>query len=268
MAKEPRRTDTLSIQKRLTVLIDADNTQPAIIDGLLAEIAKYGVASVKRIYGDWTRPDLKGWKKVLLEYDIQPVQQFRYTTGKNSTDSAMIIDAMELLYSNKFDGFCIVSSDSDFTRLASKIREAGVVVYGFGVSSTPKPFVSSCDRFIFTEILLGNGVKISSAKKGVKELKNDTKLVNLLRNTVDDSIDESGWAYLGIVGQNIVNKSSEFDPRNYGYKKLIELIKAIDIFDIDERVSDNAPGKSIYIRNKRKKGTNRGRLRQKSEKKQ
>jgi hypothetical protein len=268
MARELRRTDLLGTQKRLTMLIDADNTQPAIIEGLLAEIAKYGVASVKRIYGDWTRPDLRGWKKVLLEYDIQPVQQFCYTTGKNSTDSAMIIDAMELLYSNKFDGFCIVSSDSDFTRLASKIREAGLVVYGFGGINTPKPFVSSCDRFIYTEILLGNDIKVSSAKKGPNELKNDTRLLNLLKNTVEDSIDESGWAYLGIVGQNIANKSSEFDPRNYGYKKLIELIKAIDIFDIDERVSDNAPGKSIYIRNRRKKGTHRGRSRQKSAKKQ
>jgi hypothetical protein len=267
MAKESRRTELISVQKKLAVLIDADNTQPAIIDGLLAEIAKYGVASVKRIYGDWTRPDLKGWKKVLLEYDIQPVQQFRYTDGKNSTDSAMIIDAMELLYSNKFDGFCIVSSDSDFTRLASKIREAGPFVFGFGGSKTPKPFVSSCDRFIYTEILLGSDIRALSEKRGFKDLKSDEKLVNLLRNTVEDSIDESGWAYLGIVGQNIANKSSEFDPRNYGYKKLVELVKAIDIFDIDERVSENAPGKSIYIKNKHKKSTQGVRLRRKREKK-
>ena len=140
-------------QKKLAVLIDADNTPPAIIDALLAEIAKYGIASVRRIYGDWTTPNLRGWKDVLLEQAIQPIQQFRYTVGKNATDSALIIDAMDLLYTEKLDGFCIVSSDSDFTRLASRIREAGLIVYGFGEKKTPKAFVGACDKFVYTEIL-------------------------------------------------------------------------------------------------------------------
>ena len=184
--------------EKLAVLIDADNAQPSILDGLLSEIAKYGTANVKRIYGDWTLPRLKGWKEHLLQYSIQPIQQFGYTSGKNSTDSSLIIDAMDLLYSGKFDGFCIVSSDSDFTRLASRIREAGLIVYGFGERKTPKAFVSACDKFIFTEVLRSkdNGnEKIS--RKTTSELKQDTKLVNLLRNAVEASSDDSGWACLG-----------------------------------------------------------------------
>lgn len=244
-----------SIQKKLAILIDADNTPPSIIDGLIEEVAKYGVASVKRIYGDWTKPNLSGWKNLLLEHAIQPIQQFGYTIGKNATDSAMIIDAMDLLYTDKLDGFCIVSSDSDFTRLASRIREAGLTVYGFGENKTPKPFVEACDKFIYTEILRKTDEETvePSPKQPTNELKRNTKLVNLLRNAVEDSADDSGWAYLGNVGQNITNKSSEFDPRNYGYKKLGELINAIKLFDIDERSSENAPGKAIYIRDKRRK---------------
>ncbi len=240
-------------QKKLAVLIDADNAQPAIAPGLLGEIAKYGVASVKRIYGDWTSPGLKGWKEILLEHAIQPIQQFAYTMGKNATDSAMIIDAMDLLYTEKLDGFCIVSSDSDFTRLASRIREAGLTVYGFGEKKTPKPFVGACDKFIYTEILAKDDTAAVSSKKSARELKSDTRLVNLLRSSVEDSADDCGWSYLGNVGQNIVNKSPEFDPRNYGYKKLGELIKAIQLFDIDERTSDAAPGTSIYVKDRRKK---------------
>lgn len=240
-------------QKKLAVLIDADNTSPAIIEGLIAEIANYGVSSVKRAYGDWTSPNLLGWKEVLLEYAIQPIQQFSYTTGKNSTDSAMIIDAMDLLYTEKLDGFCIVSSDSDFTRLASRIREAGLIVYGFGEKKTPRPFVGACDKFIYTEILRENDYSFSSRARSTRDLKKDTKLVNLLRNAVEDSADENGWAHLGNVGQNIANKSPEFDPRNFGYKKLGELIKAIQLFDINERTSDNSLAKAIYIRDKRRK---------------
>lgn len=242
-------------QYKLAILIDADNTPPAIIDGLIEEVAKYGIASVKRIYGDWTRPNLSGWKELLLEHAIQPIQQFGYTVGKNATDSAMIIDAMDLLYTEKLDGFCIVSSDSDFTRLASRLREAGLMVYGFGEKKTPKPFVEACDKFIYTEILRKEDEETAdiSKKKSTNDLKRDTRLVNLFRNAVEDSADESGWAYLGNVGQNIANKSSEFDPRNYGYKKLAELIDAIKLFEIDERSTDNAPGKAIYIRDKRRK---------------
>jgi len=242
-----------NIQKKLAVLIDAENAQPSIIEGLLAEIAKYGIATLKRIYGDWTTPDLKGWKQILLEYAIQPYQQFRYTVGKNATDSAMIIDAMDLLYTEKLDGFCIVSSDSDFTRLASRIREAGLIVYGFGELKTPKAFVGACDKFTFTEILRKDEPTVSSQKKSTKELKGDTRLVNLLRNAVEDSADEDGWAYLANVGQNIANQAPEFDPRNYGYKKLGELIGAVQLFDKDERVSSSSQDKLIYIRDKRKK---------------
>ncbi|MFX1286073.1 MAG: NYN domain-containing protein [Promethearchaeota archaeon] len=238
--------------RKLAVLIDAENAQPSIIDDLLAEITKYGTATVKRIYGDWTTPDLKGWKEVLLEYAIQPIQQFGYTVGKNATDSAMIIDAMDLLYTETLDGFCIISSDSDFTRLASRIRESGLIVYGFGEKKTPKPFVGACDKFIFTEILRKDESGQPPSKKTTKQLKGDTKLVTLLRNAVESSTDESGWANLAVVGTNLMNQSPEFDPRNYGYKKLNELFKAIELFEIDERSVKGSPGKSIYVKDKRK----------------
>ena len=241
------------LQRKLAVLVDADNTPPAIVEGLLVEVAKYGVASVKRIYGDWTSPMLKGWKDLLLEHAIQPIQQFGYTVGKNSTDSAMIIDAMDLLYTEKLDGFCLVSSDSDFTRLASRLREAGLVVYGFGQKKTPKAFVGACDRFIYTEILRKDDTTADSGKRSTTQLKRDARLVGLLRNAVADSADESGWAYLGSVGQNIANVSSEFDPRNYGYDKLGELIRAVQLFDIDGRTSEHSPARLIYVRDKRKK---------------
>lgn len=241
------------VQKKLAVLIDADNTSVSITEGLIAEIANYGIASVKRIYGDWTSSNLSGWKEILLEYAIQPIQQFSYTIGKNSTDSAMIIDAMDLLYTENLDGFCLVSSDSDFTRLASRIRESGLTVYGFGEKKTPRAFVGACDKFIFTEILRENDHGFATSPKSTKELKADTRLVNLLRNAVEDSADENGWSHLGNVGQNISNKSPDFDPRNYGYKKLGELIKAIRLFEINERSFDHSPAKAIYVRDKRKK---------------
>jgi uncharacterized LabA/DUF88 family protein len=239
-------------QKKLAVLIDADNSQPAIIDALLAEIAKYGVASVRRIYGDWTTPNLRGWKNVLLEQAIQPIQQFRYTVGKNATDSALIIDAMDLLYSEKLDGFCIVSSDSDFTRLASRIREAGLVVYGFGEKKTPKPFVGACDKFVYTEILREDAPTATRGKKSTNDLIRDTMLVNLLRNAVESSASEDGWAYLGQIGQHIANTSPDFDPRNYGYKKLGDLVRATKLFDVDEQRSADSRGISVYVRDKRK----------------
>lgn len=242
-------------QKKLAVLIDADNAQPAILEGLISEITKYGTSSVKRIYGDWTNPKLKGWKDLLLEYAIQPIQQFAYTTGKNATDNAMVIDAMDLLYTEKLDGFCIVSSDSDFTRLASRIREAGLMVIGFGEQKTPKPFVAACDKFVYTEILR-KGDKIAPSTKmraGTAKLKSDTKLVNLLRSAVDNAAGESGWAYLGNVGHAISNQAPEFDPRNYGYVKLGDLIRAAGLFEVFERASENSPAKSVYVRDKRKK---------------
>jgi uncharacterized LabA/DUF88 family protein len=240
-------------QNRLAVLIDAENAQPSIVDALLSEVAKYGVASIKRIYGDWTTPALTGWKSILLEHSIQPVQQFRYTVGKNATDSAMIIDAMDLLYAKHFDGFCLVSSDSDFTRLASRIREEGLLVYGFGEKKTPKAFVSACDKFIFTEVLrFQEDAEPAVKKKTALELKRDTKLVILLRNALEAASDESGWAHLGTVGSNIAKQAPEFDPRNYGFVKLGELAVAINLFDVDKRVQSDGHSKSIYIRDKRK----------------
>ena len=219
----------------LAVLIDADNAQASIIEGLLSEVAKFGVASVKRIYGDWTTPNLGQWKTVLLNHSIQPIQQFRYTTGKNATDSAMIIDAMDLLYSGNFDGFCIVSSDSDFTRLASRIRESGKRVYGFGEKKTPQPFVAACDRFIYTEVF---SVVENAEKEPIQtppnRLKQDKKLINLFRTAIEAASNEEGWAHLGGVGSNIIKNAPDFDPRNYGYAKLGDLATAIDIFDIEK----------------------------------
>ena len=245
---------TNGLAQKLAVLIDADNAQPSIVEGLLAEIAKYGTANVKRIYGDWTRPHLKGWKEVLLLNSIQPIQQFGYTAGKNATDSAMIIDAMDLLYTNKFDGFCIVSSDSDFTKLASRIREFGLFVYGFGERKTPEAFVSACDKFIYTEVLLSKEEDGPSIKrKSANELKQDTKLVNLLRNAVEASSDDSGWANLAPVGSIIAKQAADFDPRNYGYKKLGELVAATKLFEIEERPVGDGQSKAIYLKHKLKK---------------
>src|SRR5699024_7087894 len=239
----------------LAVLIDADNAQPAIVEGLLAEIAKFGTANVKRIYGDWTSTKLRGWKEHLLQFSIQPIQQFGYTTGKNATDSAMIIDAMDLLYTEDFDGFCIVSSDSDFTKLAARIREAGLTVYGFGEQKTPAPFVAACDKFIYTEVLRSEEEpdrQRSFKRNSTNQLKQNTKLVSLVRKAVDASPDESGWAQLGQVGSYIAKQSPEFDPRNYGYRKLGELVEAIKLFDIEERSSGSGHAAAIYVRDSRK----------------
>jgi uncharacterized LabA/DUF88 family protein len=241
-------------EKKLAVLIDADNAQPSIVDGLLIEIANYGTASVKRIYGDWTAPGLKGWKEVLLQHSIQPIQQFAYTKGKNATDSAMIIDAMDLLYTNNFSGFCLVSSDSDFTKLASRIRESGLLVYGFGEQKTPSSFVSACDKFIYTEILRAKTEESKAiVKKSTASLKQDTKLASLLRNAVEASSDESGWAHLGAVGNNIAKQSPQFDPRNYGYTKLSALVAATKLFDAEEKEVGTTNSRAIYVRDKRQK---------------
>lgn len=240
---------------KLAVLIDADNAQPGIVDGLLSEVAKYGTASVKRIYGDWTLPHLKQWKEVLLDHSIQPVQQFAYTKGKNATDSAMIIDAMDLLYTDKFHGFCIVSSDSDFTKLASRIRESGLTVYGFGErNKTPAPFVSACDKFIYTDVLKAAADEPQAIKrKSSNDLKKEVHLVSLLQAAVEASSDESGWANLGPVGSNIVKQSPDFDPRTYGYRKLSELIVATELFETEGRQVGEGGSTTIYVQNKRKK---------------
>lgn len=234
--------------RKLAVLIDADNAQASILEGLLAEIAKYGTAHTKRIYGDWTLPSLGSWKETLLRHSIQPMQQFRYTTGKNATDGAMMIDAMDLLYSRNFDGFCIVSSDSDFTRLASRLRESGMTVYGFGERKTPSPFVAACDKFVFTEVLREEaGTDLKSRKTG-SELQRDGQLVGLLKAATDSVSDDAGWASLGAVGNAIAKRSPEFDSRNYGYSKLSELLRAIGLFTFEERVVGHGPHKVIYAR--------------------
>ena len=238
------------IAARLAVLIDADNASSGIVEGLLAEIATYGTAHVKRIYGDWTRPNLGGWKDTLLRYSIQPIQQFGYTVGKNATDSAMIIDAMDLLYSGRFDGFCIVSSDSDFTRLASRIRESGLIVYGFGERKTPEPFRTACDKFIYVEVLVSGDdqgePQQTNKPRPAKELRGDARLMNLLRGAIDASSDEGGWAGLGAVGSIINKQSPEFDARNYGYAKLSGLLRGIGLFEVEER--QIGAGKHLYVR--------------------
>lgn len=253
-------------QLNLAVLIDADNVSHSLVEPLFAEIAKYGVASVKRIYGDWTSQRLAGWKQVLLSHAIQPIQQFGYTRGKNATDTAMIIDAMDLLYSNRFQGFCLVSSDSDFTRLASRLRESGMNVYGFGEEKTPESFVSACDKFIYLEILQpdsgrGKGGKKSGEPDEGPDLSRNEKLRQMLLQALDAVADEDGWAQLGNVGQQISNQQPSFDPRNYGHAKLGELVRAADVFEIEERpVAGDSRHKIIYVKRKaaaRKRRTRR-----------
>ena len=247
--------DSVKETDKLGVLIDADNAQPSTVEGLLAEIAKYGTANVKRIYGNWTDEKLKGWKATLLEHSIQPMQQFAYTTGKNATDSAMIIDAMDLLYTGNFDGFCIVSSDSDFTRLASRLRESGLVVYGFGEKKTPKPFVAACDKFIYTEVLRAKEEEAGPSKsRASDDLKKDKgHLANLFRNAIDAYSDDDGWAQLGVVGSNIAKQAPEFDPRNYGFRKLKDLVKAMGLYELREESEGPGHPKMIYLRKKRRK---------------
>ena len=243
---------------KLAVLIDADNAPPTIIEELLAEVAKYGTAHVKRAYGDWTGTSLRGWKEQLLAQSIQPIQQFAYTTGKNATDAAMVIDAMDLLYSERFDGFCLVSSDSDFTRLAARIRESGLTVYGFGERKTPKPFVAACDKFIYIENLIvpqaaapTDTALNPTPRMPTAKLKGDTALVNLLRNAVEAGSDDDGWALLANVGHIVTKQRPDFDSRNYGYAKLSDLMAATTLFDLDRRPPGDGKTAVIYARDKR-----------------
>ena len=216
----------------LAILIDADNANPAIVKGLIDEVAKFGRATVRRIYGDWTTPNLGSWKSVLLEHSIQPMQQFAYTKGKNATDSTMIIDAMDLLYAGTLDGFCIVSSDSDFTRLASRLKESGKRVYGFGEKKTPRPFVAACDRFIYTEVFTRVEGQAAPQRKAASELDRDRAFIDLVGGVVDDASDDSGWAHLGVVGTLLTKKEPDFDSRNYGYGKLSDLLDASKHFEV------------------------------------
>jgi uncharacterized LabA/DUF88 family protein len=243
---------------KLAVLIDADNVPFSNVKGMMEEIAKYGTPTTKRIYGDWTKLPDKGWKSVLLENAITPIQQYGYTTGKNATDSAMIIDAMDILYSDKVDGFCIVSSDSDFTRLATRLRESGMKVIGIGEKKTPNPFIVACDRFIFIEVIEGaKKKKVVSAtatpddkKKEEKSLtKIDVDTIDIIESSIEDIAEDDGWAFLGDVGNLIVKKKPEFDPRNYGFTKLTPLMKSLsNLLEIHERESDKKGIKHVYVR--------------------
>ena len=221
---------------RFAVLIDAENAQLVILPGLLAEVAKMGTASVRRVYGDFTTPNLAPWRSQLLEHSIQPIQQFRNVAHKNASDSALIIDAMDLLHSKRIDGFCIVSSDSDFTRLASRIREEGLLVYGYGEQKTPTSFIAACDRFTYTEILRPAGKKQAKpvlVRADVLDPKGE--FVRHLTDAVESCADEGGWADLGSVGYVVVNHVPDFDPRHYGFKKLSALVEATGMFDIQRR---------------------------------
>ena len=239
---------------RLAVLIDADNVPHRLINGILEEIAKYGVPTFKRIYADWTKPHVAGWKTVLLDHAITPVQQYSYTTRKNSSDSALIIDAMDILYTGRVDGFCVVSSDSDFTRLATRLREAGMKVFGMGEQKTPSPFRAACDKFIYIEILEPpeadtKEIKPADVRKKEKVIrKTDRTLVNLVTSSINDIADENGWAFLGDLGNMLLKKRPDFDPRNYGFEKLLQLIRNLGLFEIDERESTRKNIKLVYVR--------------------
>lgn len=238
----------------LAVLIDGDNIPSAFVKEMMEEIAKYGNPTIKRIYGDWTKPHLSKWKNVLLENAITPIQQYGYTTGKNATDSAMIIDAMDVLYSGKVNGFCIVSSDSDFTRLATRLREAGMQVIGIGEKKTPNPFIVACDKFVYIEILKTKQKEKES--EGEKDVDKETfdkitaKEIKLIATTINDLSDDEGWAFLGDVGSLLQKKQPNFDPRNYGFQKLTPLIKATGKFEIEQREGQKSRFKIIYVKNK------------------
>lgn len=251
---------------RLAVLIDADNAQATVIEALLAEIARFGEATVKRIYGDFTATASSSWKKVLQKYAIKPVQQFAYTTGKNATDSALIIDAMDLLYTRKFDGFCLITSDSDFTGLAMRLREEGLVVYGFGEKKTPDAFRNACHKFVFTEILRSNVAsqsgepptetkvkkKTTQAKTAVKEVEQKPEFPEkFVLTALEQSVDDTGWTSLGVFGSYLTKLQPDFDSRLYGYKKLSDLVKAKkNLFDIEERQTSGSSRKVLYLRAK------------------
>ena len=244
------------INVNFAVLIDGDNIPSAHVKEMMEEIAKYGNPTIKRIYGDWTKPHLSKWKNLLLENAITPIQQYGYTTGKNATDSAMIIDAMDILYSQKVDGFCIVSSDSDFTRLATRLREAGMKVIGIGERKTPNPFIVACDKFIYVEILRNRGAKKESASED-KQTENEKvsidrisqKEINLIRASISDLSDEDGWVYLGDLGNLIQKKQPNFDSRNYGFEKLTALIRSLKEFEIEQRDNPKSRHKLMFVRN-------------------
>ena len=248
---------------RLAVLIDADNASRTAMKDVMAEVAVYGTPTIKRIYGDWTSPNMNSWKSILLETAITPIQQYSYTTGKNSTDSAMIIDAMDILYSGTCDGFVLVSSDSDFTRLATRLREAGMKVYGMGEKKTPKPFIVACDKFVYIEVIRAAAKQAAEAarKKEEAQAKKSAKkenkkaqaasspapeeIVELIAESVEDLCEEDGLAHMGKLGNLLLKKQPDFDPRNYGFSKLSKLIRALDRFQIVPQGEENV---EYYVR--------------------
>ena len=255
------------IEKRIAILIDAENTQLSSLEAILTEISKKGYVIVKRAYGDWSSPYLKNWKQTMNELAIQPIQQFSYTQGKNSSDAAMIIDAMDLLYSNKFDSFALISSDSDFTKLATRLKESQIFVYGVGEQKTPIAFRNACDDFIYINILktldsddIDDKAKENTnieqvnqlERKTKKELCMDTKLISILRNTAEECSDDDGWATLSISGSLIKRQYPDFNSRNYGYDKLSEMIEETGLFDIKERKIEGSNGRKLFYRDNRK----------------
>ncbi|MEM6255595.1 MAG: NYN domain-containing protein [Cyanobacteria bacterium P01_D01_bin.156] len=238
-------------ESKIALLIDADNAPAAKIDAILAEIAKYGVANIRRAYGNWKNAALQSWENCLHDYAIQPVQQFDYTKGKNATDAALIIDAMDLLYTQSLDAFALVSSDCDFTPLVMRLLTSGLKVYGFGEKKTPTPFISACSIFLYLETIdqsadVDASKAFTNVRKTSQELKQDTKLMNLLRGAVANTQDEDGWSRLSVVGAHIANQAS-FESRNYGYAKLSSMFEAIDLFEMRRK------DKGIYIKTKKKK---------------
>lgn len=240
---------------RLAVLIDADNAPRTALRMIMDECVKYGTPTVRRIYGDWTMNNMDSWKPLLLENALIPIQQYSYTTGKNSTDSAMIIDAMDILHSGQVDGFVLVSSDSDFTRLALRVREAGLKVYGIGEKKTPAPFIAACDKFIYVEIIRGAAggkteekaaAPAHSGRRSVPQ-----SIVQLIASTIQDVSDEDGWVFMGELGNILPKRQPDFDPRNYGFEKLTTLVKSIDRFEIDARPTSSPSVKHIYVRDRK-----------------
>jgi uncharacterized LabA/DUF88 family protein len=247
----------MEIEKKIAVLIDADNVSEKYIKYIFDEISNHGIPTYKRIYGDWTKPQLAAWKSILLNYSITPIQQYSYTTGKNSTDSALIIDAMDILYSKNVDGFCIVSSDSDFTRLAARLREAGMYVVGMGEKKTPTPFISACEKFKYLEVLASMTAK-PAEPAAVKEKQEETKpgilsidkLIEVIRTIITETSDEDGWAFLGELGSILNKRYPDFDTRNYGYAKLTPFVSSLKQFDIKTVKTSNPSINLKYVRNR------------------
>jgi uncharacterized LabA/DUF88 family protein len=245
--------------KKIAVLIDADNVSDKYIKYIIDEISNHGMPTYKRIYGDWTKPQLAPWKNVLLDYSISPIQQYSYTTGKNSTDAALIIDAMDILYSNSVDGFCIVSSDSDFTKLAARLREAGMYVVGMGEKKTPTPFIAACEKFIYLEVLASMASKPTGNKNAKEVQKHEEhmvgmtsidKLVETIKVIITEISDEDGWAFLGELGSTLNRRYPDFDTRNYGYAKLTPFVSSLKQFEIRSIKTSNPNITLKYVRNK------------------